>query len=158
MISHGSRTWPFAATITGTIAIGPGLVTWFGGGSDPQDDGSTASGVNTKGNPGLMACALPMTDAGSDATQGSPIPHLDWFQAVKFTNLDNGKTLVVPLIDDGPGIGADRIPGKPHIGDLTVAAFEFLGGDIAVGVIRASIEILDSKMGNPLTAPTPVPA
>jgi hypothetical protein len=146
MNSHGQTSWPFAATINGTISIGPGLATWFGGDSDPQDDGTTASGVNTKGNPGLMGCALPMTDCGESATQGSPIPHLDWFQAVQVTNLDTGSDIGVPLIDIGPGRSANahaKSPEECHIIDLTIAAFKALGGDVNAGTMRVQVLILD---------------
>ena len=34
--------------------------TWFGGDDDPEDNGQTASGVPTKGNPTLLGCALPL--------------------------------------------------------------------------------------------------
>lgn len=48
--------------------------TWFGGDSDPEDNGETASGVNTRHNPGLLGCALPLAGHGVKSLNGTPLP------------------------------------------------------------------------------------
>ena len=93
--------------------------TCFGGANDPQDSGETASGISTKGNPSLKACALPICYAGRSpallkALGGSPIPKVPWKTPVEIRS--GGKTLIVGVIDLGPA---------KHTGnaiDLTIAA------------------------------------
>src|SRR5579859_6774040 len=48
--------------------------TWFGGDSDPGDNGETASGVPTKGHPALLGCALPLAGYGLQSLRGTPLP------------------------------------------------------------------------------------
>jgi len=85
----------------------------FGGTDDPDDDGETVSGVNTKLRPWMQGCALPL-NYGPCA--GSPIPKMPWGSRVEVTY--DGKTITVPAIDPGPA----RDTG--YAIDLTVAAFE----------------------------------
>ena len=73
---RGDGSWPWTATVDGDDILVQGLATAFGGDDDPQDDGSTASGFNTKGHAGLMACSLPMRDDNMEALRGSPIPRM----------------------------------------------------------------------------------
>lgn len=59
-----------------------GTATAFGGDSDKLDNGETASGFNTKGNAGLIAVALPMSNNSlfdkkhGYVLKGSPIPKM----------------------------------------------------------------------------------
>lgn len=119
-ILRGDGSWPWSAHIDGDdiVVLGVGA-TCFGGGNDPMDSGETASGISTKRNPRIVACALPMAYKGRDAATrkalgGSPIPMMPWFPQVVVTI--NGKSLQMQCIDLGPGKRTgDAI-------DLTVAA------------------------------------
>lgn len=114
------------------------IATWFGGDSDPMDDGRTACGYNTKGHPDLLGCSLPTNVPGDPFLEGSPIPKLPFGlhsdgtvnksgTTVTVERLDNGATITVPLIDEGPGRGATKPGGYLHGIDLTVAAYKALG-------------------------------
>ena len=112
----GDGPWGFTATVEGDdIVVRNAQDTWFGGANDPEDDGETASGVNTKQRPAILGCALPM-NFGHCA--GSPIPKLPWGMRVEVTHLASLATITVPVIDLGPS----RSTG--HAIDLTVAAFK----------------------------------
>lgn len=121
-ILRGDGSFPWTAEIDGDdIVIRNARVTCFGGSEDPQDSGETASGISTKANPGLMACALPMNYTGVDgptrrALIGSPIPMLPWKTLVRFTDLIRGSSIDVPVIDLGPA----RDTGNQA--DLSIAA------------------------------------
>lgn len=111
--------WGFEAYIDGDdIVVNDTTATWFGGDDDPLDNGETASGVKTAGNPNVMGCALPVV-AKHPSTAGSPLAfkkRIPWFTQVVVTIGD--KFIVVPLIDNGPAKSAqDGI-------DLTQAAFK----------------------------------
>ena len=101
---QGDGTWPFVAVQDGEdIVLRPRTgaqmrVTHFGGDNDPQDNGETASGILTKGNPTISGCALPMASVKPCA--GSPIPRLPWGTLVTVSN--GIRDLTVPLIDVGP--------------------------------------------------------
>lgn len=57
----GDGTWPFVPRIDqGDIVIDDIICTCFGGSDDSQDDGNTASGLNTKSNPDLQGASVPM--------------------------------------------------------------------------------------------------
>jgi hypothetical protein len=125
---RGDGTWPWTATVDGDDIVVQGIATAFGGDDDSQDDGSTASGFNTKGHSGLMACSLPMRDDKLKALRGSPIPRMPFglhadgtrnpegtWVAVTFDRLNNPPA-VLPVIDLGPG------KRTGHVLDLTVAA------------------------------------
>ncbi len=106
--------WGFTAVVDGDdIVVRGGEATWFGGADDPDDDGETASGVNTKLRPTMQGCALPL-NYGPCA--GSPIPNIPWGSRVQVTYQE--KTITVPVIDLGPA----RDTGNAI--DLTVTAFE----------------------------------
>jgi len=122
-ILRGDGTWPWSAHVDGDDILVIGVTgTCFGGSNDPMDSGETASGISTKDNPSLKACALPMVYNGSNkplikALGGSPIPKVPWGTKVEI--MANGKRLVVPVIDLGPAKRTgDAI-------DLTVAAARF---------------------------------
>lgn len=123
---RGDGTWPWTAQVDGDDILVIGVrATCFGGGDDTQDNGETASGVSTKDNPTLKACALPMAYAGPSealrkALGGSPIPKLPWRTPVQI--MSNGRTLTVPVIDLGPG----KRTGNAL--DLTIAAARFFDG------------------------------
>jgi len=119
----GDGTWPWHAKIDGDdIVIIGARGTCFGGSNDPQDSGETASGILTKGNPNLKACALPLIYTGKSKAQlkalgGSPLPKVPWKTMVRVTA--GSKSIEVPVIDLGPA---------KHTGnaiDLTIAAARF---------------------------------
>lgn len=119
----GDGTWPWTARIDGDdVVVDHCRMTCFGGSNDPQDSGATASGVSTKTNPLLAACALPMdgrmfpglSRAEHGALDGSPIPRVPWKTMV--TVVADGIKLTIPVIDLGPG----KRTGNAL--DLTIAA------------------------------------
>ena len=124
-ILRGDGTWPWSAHIDGDdIVVLNARATCFGGGDDPQDNGETASGINTKRNPELKACALPRIYLGRNpalvkALGGSPIPDIRFNSQVEVTEVSSRKTLTVPFIDIGPA----KKTGNAI--DLTVAAARF---------------------------------
>ena len=129
-------SWKFTAEKSGPdILVKSTTATWFGGANDPLDNGQTASGLPTKGNPFMVGCSLPLRDR-SRSTAGSPIPgNLPWLTLVEITAA-NGNKVLAPLIDIGPAQSAgDGI-------DLTQAAFRALGYDLRQGVIPCSYRIL----------------
>jgi hypothetical protein len=123
-------TWQFKVERWGkdlmvcSLKGGPVRATCFGGDSDPQDNGETASGINTKANPALQACSLPMRLDRMEALRGSPIPRLPWFTKIEVTQteamdegcVDFAPKFVFTLIDLGPG----KRTGNAI--DLTIAA------------------------------------
>lgn len=119
----GDGTWPWKAHIDGDdIVVLGARATCFGGSSDPQDNGDTASGISTKKNPDLAAVSLPMdglafhglSRAEHAALDGSPIPRIPWNTPVEVTS--GGITFTFPVIDLGPG----KRTGNAL--DLTIAA------------------------------------
>lgn len=132
--------WKFKAEVIGDdVLVRDTTATWFGGEADVEsgdDNGETASGIDTVGNPGLMGCALPVIvrDASGrlkKSTCTSPIavtPHLPWKTMVEVTC--GAVTITVPLLDNGPTKGSgDGI-------DLTQAAFKAFGRPLSQGVIK----------------------
>ena len=107
-VLRGDGTWPWNAYVDGAdIVVVNARATCFGGDADPQDDGSTASGVSTKGNTSLIGCALPLIYTGPGkamlaALGGSPIPRLPWRTPVEVIEAATGKTISASLIDVGP--------------------------------------------------------
>lgn len=133
------------------IIDGPDLLvesaraTWFGGDSDPEDNGETASGVLTKGHPELLGCALPMQ--GFPVTGGSPLPRLPWRTPVRVWCPRTNREVTVPLIELGPSP-----PPRANAGiDLTVAAFQALGGRLSEGVLPVRYRILGGTAHLPET-------
>lgn len=151
----GDNLWPFTATSDGTditvrsanVKADPvrGIVagTWFGGSDDSQDNGETASGVNTKNNPNVKGCSLPMSNAGTQSTQGSPIPKMPYLTTmVHVFNPANGAEVYLPVIDDGPSKSATTDPHEVHAIDLTIAAFRELGGNVEEGIMAVEYRIV----------------
>lgn len=94
--------------------------TCFGGTSDPQDNGETASGISTK-NPSVLGVALPRKYEGShpalQAALGDGIipPRVPFLLPVQVKDLSTGLISSAPFIDLGPAT---------HTGnyiDLTIA-------------------------------------
>jgi len=121
-ILRGDGSWPWSAHVSGDdIIVLNARATCFGGGGDPQDSGETASGISTKKNPMLAACALPMIYTGKnkaliEALGGSPIPKMPWKTQVEVFTLDGKVSITVPVIDLGPA----KRTGNAI--DLTIAA------------------------------------
>ena len=148
-------TWPFSIQIVGDdIVVNDILITSFGGWgtgiADPQDNGNTASGVNTKTRP-IIGISIAMDGrqfstlgpAEHRALDGAPIPRLlnehgltAWHTQVEVTI---GSLKFIPrdgLVDLGPGLQATptikgmRDPKKAHALDLTpLAAAYFKAGE-----------------------------
>jgi len=136
IILRGDGTWPWFASIDGNdIVVLDAKTTAFGGSFDKGDDGKTASGCPTIGNPGLLGCGLPMDGYAKSpiehaALDGTPIPHMPFgvFAGcgdnpagahVMVTDRATGKRITVPAIDLGPA------KKTGHALDLTVAAARF---------------------------------
>lgn len=100
------------------IVIRNARVTCFGGSNDPQDNGETASGVNTKQNPDIKGCALPIR-LNIPELRDSPLPRIPWRTHVFITEHATLKALEVELIDCGPALHTG------NAGDLTLAAARF---------------------------------
>ncbi len=133
--------YPWTASVEGDDLVVKGEhATWFGGEGDRYDDGSTASGISTKGNPDFLGCALPMDfhRSGDNPCAGSPLPKLAWFTKVLVTNHDTGAQVTVSLIDLGPSAP----PAATAAIDLTQAAFKALGGSLAQGRLLVDFRIL----------------
>lgn len=115
----GDGTWPFVAYIDGDdIVVNDVVITCFGGAYDPQDNGETASGINTKRNPNIAAVSLPM-DFGP--CKGSPLPRIPWGTPVDVTIGNHTARFGSGVIDLGPGKQASK-PNEPHALDLTPGA------------------------------------
>jgi hypothetical protein len=131
--------------------------TWFGGDSDPGDNGQTACGFSTKGHPTLLGCALPLAGYGVQSLRGTPLPmmafglHHDgtpnpdgaWVEVsllgdrpeLPTPNSDLPAPLTLPVIDLGPSLRTR------HGIDLTVAAFRHFAGGLSRGVITVSYRL-----------------
>ncbi|CAN5461851.1 hypothetical protein BH20VER3_BH20VER3_00860 [soil metagenome] len=140
----GDGTWNWCARVDGLdIVLEDVSMTWFGGDHDPLDNGETASGIRTKGNPDLLGVALPVIP-GHSSTKGSPLafgersslrPGIPWHTSVAVVR--GSSRFVVPLIDNGPA----RSAADPA--DATVKLFTNLGGRLSEGVLRGvTIRIL----------------
>jgi hypothetical protein len=132
----GEAGFYFHVVINGPDLVVRGVIaTWFGGAHDPQDNGETASGVNTKKSPDVVGCALPMHGFGLAATEGSPLPRIPWFTKVRVQTA-HGKRIELPLIDLGPARFTN------HGIDLTPVAFQKLGGDLKQGLLSVDYVVL----------------
>jgi len=131
-VLKGDGTWAFVALVDGNdLVVRNAKTTWFGGPNDPLDNGETASGISTIKRPDILGCAIPMNFG---PCKGSPIPRVPWGTKVEVKHLDSGKTIMVAVIDLGPG----RSTGNAL--DLTPAAFrEF--APLAVGKITLEYRI-----------------
>ncbi len=135
--------WNFEVLIDGDdLVVNNTAATWFGGDNDSQDNGLTASGVHTAGNPQCMGCALPVIVRDAEgklmvSTYDSPLavePHIPWKTQVKVTRA--GVSITVPLIDNGP------TKSSGHGIDLTQAAFRALGVPLRSGVALVSYRVI----------------
>ena len=134
---RGDGRYGFTVRVEGDDLVARDVrATWFGGASDPLDDGRTASGLSTRRDPEILGCALPMN--GFRATRGSPLPNLPWCTTVVEVYCPStGKRAAVPLIDLGPSA-----PPLAHAAiDLTPAAFRALGGNRRVGRLTVDFRI-----------------
>jgi hypothetical protein len=144
MKNVSSLDW-FPVFVQGDDLVTPiAHATWFGGDSDPEDNGQTASGVPTKGNPGLLGCALPMAGYGLKSLRGTPLPMMAFGLHHDGSPNPDGAwvdvtcgllTLTLPVVDLGPSLRTR------HAIDLTVAAFKHFAGDLSQGVIKCSIRL-----------------
>ena len=131
------RQWPYTFRVDGDdLVVDDIVITCFGGNgdgtnSDPQDNGISASQIDTVNN-SILAVALAIDSRlfsgmyvrdpeGYAALLGAPFPLMPWGTQVAVTI--NGKTYTPPdgLQDLGPGYGASS-PGEPHALDLSVPA------------------------------------
>lgn len=137
----GTR-YHFTATVDGDdIVVSNVPATWFGGSSDPEDDGQTASGISTKGNNYLLGCALPMDNGlpgDKNPCQGSPLPKFPWGTVVVVTNMANALEVSNTLIDYGPSAP----PKATAAIDLTPRSFLNLGGKLGVGRLLVSYRVV----------------
>lgn len=112
-ILAGSPTWTWFAEIDGNdIVVKNAWATCFGGSSDPQDSGETASGYPTNGHDDIIACALPLDGYGVAELKGSPLPKMPFglFKngtqnpdgAFVIAEFDGVKTPSMPVLDLGP--------------------------------------------------------
>lgn len=133
----GDGTWFFSARVDGDdLVVRATVATWFGGDSDPQDNGYTASGVVTKGNPEVLGCALPLRRRHGP-TAGSPLPAgIPWHTLVRVYNRGTGQQITIPVIDLGPA------KHTGHALDLTLAAFKAIGGDLGEGTMIVDYRIM----------------
>jgi hypothetical protein len=137
MAAHAGGGWDFLdiSEDGDDLGVSDAKATWFGGADDPDDNGETASGLNTKDEPDYLGCALPMDGFHHPSTDGSPIPRQPWYTRVQVTNVDTGDTLTVKLIDLGPS--KNTRAGL----DLTQPAFTALGGDLDEGHFQVDYRI-----------------
>jgi len=139
-ILSGSR-YPWTASVEGDDIVVRGVhATWFGGSNDPEDDGTTASGISTKANPAFNGCALPV-DLGrphNNPCHGSPLPHIPFFTKVQVTNTENGEVGECTFIDLGPSAP----PVATAAIDLMQSFFVALGGDLERGTMQVEYRIL----------------
>lgn len=135
LIGDGTWEWLHVEVDGEDIVVRGCVATNFGGDSDSMDDGTTASGINTKGHPDLLGCALPMASHIA-ATHGSPIPKVPWKTLVRVFCHETKQIITVPVIDLGPG------KRTQHGLDLTLAAFKALGVDPKHGVMQVDYRIL----------------
>jgi hypothetical protein len=132
--SNGQPTgYNFTVTVDGGDLVVMNVVaTCFGPPYDPQDTGQTTSGINLRSQPDFVGCSLPMmprnaTPAQAHELEGTPLPLVPFQTMVRVTNIQNQKTIDVPVIDIGPGKSASRSAGSPHAIDLTLGAIRALG-------------------------------
>src|SRR6266542_1503511 len=134
------NNWPFSAHIDGDdLVVRDIVITSFGGwGSgilDRQDNGETASGMNTARQE-VIGVSVAMdgrqfhtiSPAEHRALDGAPIPRLlnargltAWHTPVVVTIRGIDYRFRDGIVDLGPGLQASR-PGEPHALDLTIPA------------------------------------
>ena len=143
----GDGTWPFSARIDGAdIVVEEIVITCFGGAYDPQDDGQTASGVNTKASPSVEGVSIAMdgrkfrmSPKEHAALDGSPLPKVPWHTMVEVTIDGVTHTPKSGILDLGPGKQASS-PGEAHALDLTVAAARLFRPDASPKALARSFK------------------
>lgn len=134
----GDGTWGecLRLFVDGEDLVARGVIaTWFGGDSDPMDNGETASGVLTRGHPDLLGVALPLRR--NRWTVGSPIPPgVPWQTMVQVYSHETGQVRQAPLIDLGP----NKWTG--HAIDLTVGLVRALGLSVSDGEYLVDFRII----------------
>lgn len=139
--------WCFTVRVDGDdLVCDSTTATWFGGDDDELDNGQTASGIPTAGNPDLLGCALPVVP-NHPSTAGSPLafrPRIPWKTPVVVRV--GTKELTVPLLDNGPAKSAgDGI-------DLTQAAFRHFA-PLKQGVLKGvSFRVVGASRYSPGSA------
>jgi hypothetical protein len=135
---RGDGTWPFEAEVDGQdIVVQDIVITCFGGWGDgkiddPQDNGHTSSGRNTKTEQ-IEGVAIPMDSRqfpgmkqrdlkGYRTLLGSPLPKIDWGTKVEVTIAGKTFTPKDGIVDLGPGKRATQKASEPHALDLTPRA------------------------------------
>jgi hypothetical protein len=140
LVAPKAPRWPFEIEIDGDDIILEGVITCFGGwGSgiaDPQDNGGTASGMNTKTRivEGVSIAMdgrqfSTLNAAEHRALDGAPVPRLfnehgltAWHTPIEVTIGGVTYTPRDGLVDLGPGLQATKHPDEPHVADLSVFA------------------------------------
>ena len=120
---EGDGSFGFVAVVDGDdLVITDVRATWFGGDSDPNDSGDTASGISTKNNPDILGCSLPMSTIEPRACAGSPFRKLKWKTEIHVFNAVTNQVVTCQLIDVGPAKRKDG--AKQGAIDLTPAAMK----------------------------------
>lgn len=148
----GDGTWPWSAWVVGEdIVMRDTAITCFGGWgggniADPDDNGRTASGRNTK-NEEICGCSIPMdgrlfpamSHLEHLALDGAPFPRIPFGTPVEVTI--DGKTILLPdgIVDLGPG---HRVQSKtkPKALDLTTWAAKRFSPVIPISKIAQTFE------------------
>jgi len=148
--------WPFSVRRVGNdLCVDGIIITSFGGGFDPQDDGSTASGVSTLGD-GVFGVSVAMRGedflhlslAEHAALDGAPIPRLPFGTLVEITIGAVTYTPALGIIDLVPGHQATTDPHDPHALDVTPDVGEIFAPGMSISRIssdffmRGSFKIL----------------
>jgi hypothetical protein len=126
------------------IVLADVYATWWGDESDyesGQDDGTTASGINTKDHTQLRGCSLPVVKYSNNKlfkpTCNSPIAFKHRIPWGTLVEIQWGiKKLTVPLIDNGPAESTGNTV------DLTTACFKFFGIPLQIGRIQVTATII----------------
>jgi hypothetical protein len=158
LVLSGDGSWSFTADIVGDdIVVHDIVITCFGGAFDPQDNGQTASGVNTKTN-AIRGVSIAMdgrqftgiSSAVHRALDGAPIPRLRnahgltaWHLPVE---VNIGNVFYTPpdgIVDLGPGKQASD-PGKPHGLDLTPLAASYFAPNASLQSLSRNFEMRGS--------------
>lgn len=125
--ANARNGWPFVMRRVGNdLCCDDIIITCFGGGFDRQDNGSTASGVSTRGA-GVFGVSVAMRGedfphlslAEHHALDGAPIPRLPFGTLVEITINGRTYTPAAGIIDLGPGHQATSEPDEPHALDVT---------------------------------------
>jgi hypothetical protein len=131
-----AQTWRITIVPDPTDIVARGIgTTWT--------DHVTRTGIPAD-TPGLIACSLPR--GLCKQTKGSPFVGVPDFALVRVYYPKTGKSIVAPVIDEGPAWEAQAGTGKPGSAmiDLTPAAWTALGGkpnanaEVVVRVLKGS--------------------